>query len=209
MTTIDWYFDFISPFAYLQHEHLHRLPAGVELHYRPVLLAGLLGHWGSKGPAEIPGKRVFTYRHVTWLAHHVGVPFTMPTAHPFNPLKLLRLAIALDCQPDAVREIFRFVWRDGHLPDDTDALHALAGRLGVTDFEAAINAPAVKDALRRNTEEAAAREVFGVPTAYVNGELFWGFDATDMLLDYLADPGLLATPEMQRVSRLPAAAQRV
>jgi hypothetical protein len=72
-----------------------------------------------------------------------------------------------------------------------------------------IDDPDVKEALRRNTEQAIGRGVFGVPTAVVNGEIFWGEDSTDMLLDYLRDPGLFDDAEMRRVSELPIAAARV
>ena len=91
--TADWYFDFISPFAYLQWQAVRRLPGIVPV-CRPVLLAGLLSHHGHKGPAEIPSKRLFTYRHAQWRADRAGIPMTFPPAHPFNPLAALRLCIA-------------------------------------------------------------------------------------------------------------------
>ncbi|HXH03288.1 MAG TPA: 2-hydroxychromene-2-carboxylate isomerase [Candidatus Competibacteraceae bacterium] len=208
MRFLDWYFDFISPFAYLQQESFSRLPTDVAVRPRPVLLAGLLGHWGQKGPAEIPGKRRFTYRHVYWLAGHHGIPLRMPPAHPFNPLKPLRLAVALGATPEVVREIFRFIWRDGLDASSDEGLRALAARLGVADAAALIEGDEVKASLRANTDEAIARGVFGVPTFVVSGELFWGFDATGMLLDYLADPGLFDAPEWRRISELPAGVQR-
>jgi 2-hydroxychromene-2-carboxylate isomerase len=209
MQTLDWYFDFISPFAYLQQERFDRLPADVEVCCKPVLLAGLLDHWGSKGPAEVPAKRIFTYRHVHWLAGQHGIPFRMPPAHPFNPLKLLRLAIALGNQAGTIQEIFRFVWRDGQSTEDPSAWAALTAKLGLANAAARIDEPVVKQALRRTTEEAIARGVFGVPTFWVDGELFWGFDATGMLLDYLNDPSLFQDPEMQRISNLPVGVQRL
>ncbi len=205
---IDWYFDFISPFAYLQFTHLERLPGDVELRLVPVLFAGLLGHWEHKGPAEIPAKRVQTYRYCHWLAQRLGVPYRTPPAHPFNPLTALRLAIALDASRPVVAAIFDYIWGRGGDVDDRDAFATLAATLGVDDVEACIAAPAVKQTLRANTDAAIARGVYGVPTAAVGGELFWGFDTTDLLLDYLADPGLLATPEMQRLAALPSAATR-
>ena len=113
MTAADWYFDFISPFAYLQFATLAQLPRDLEITFRPVVLAGILNHLQHKGPAEIPGKRRFTYRHVQWLARHHGIALKFPPAHPFNPLRALRLAIALDCRRDAIVAIFRFIWRDG------------------------------------------------------------------------------------------------
>ena len=73
MPTIDWYFDFISPFAYLQSEQLASLGPRVAVRYRPILFAALLEANGSKGPAEIPAKRAFTYRFVVWQAKALGI----------------------------------------------------------------------------------------------------------------------------------------
>ena len=92
MATVDWYFDFISPFAYLQSEQLALLGPKTRVRYRPVLFAGLLAAHEHKGPAEIPRKRAFTYRFASWQAKRLGIPFKMPHEHPFNPLPLLRLA---------------------------------------------------------------------------------------------------------------------
>src|SRR5687768_8342398 len=94
-TSIDWYFDFVSPYSYICFNRLDELP--IEPSYKPVLFAGLLNHWGQKGPAEIPAKRRWTYRWCTWWAHELGVPLRFPAAHPFNPLQHLRLAIACGC----------------------------------------------------------------------------------------------------------------
>ncbi|MCB1748252.1 MAG: 2-hydroxychromene-2-carboxylate isomerase [Gammaproteobacteria bacterium] len=204
----EWYFDFISPFAYLQFKHFHRLPADLEVRLVPVLFAGLLGHWEHKGPAEIPAKRVQTYRYCHWLAGRLGVPFRVPPAHPFNPLVALRLAIALEAREEAVATLFDFIWSEGGDIAAPGALDTLATRLDVGNAAELVAAPAVKQALRDNTAAAIARGVYGVPTFAVDEELFWGFDATDMLLDYLADPALMADPEMQRLARLPSAATR-
>jgi len=208
MQTLSWYFDFVSPFSYLQSEHLHRLPADATVIFKPVLLGVVLQHWQSLGPAEIMPKRRFTYRYLLWLARRCGVPFRMPPVHPFNPLKALRLAIALDCRPNVIRDIFRYCWRDGHSIDDASAWAALLDHFGLADAEAAITAPEVKQTLQNNTQEAIDLEIFGVPTFVVDGEIFWGFDATDMLLDYLAEPTLFQDAEMQRISTLPMGVQR-
>lgn len=208
MRCVDWYFDFISPFAYLQWCCRDRLPAAVEIRPVPVLLAGLLGHWGSKGPAEVPPKRQFTYRYTLWLARRHNIPFKMPPAHPFNPLKALRLAIALDARPAAIDAIFAYLWRDGHALDDEVAWNGLLENLGVDAAQRIDEAPGVKSRLRQNTGDAVARGVFGVPTFAVGEELFWGFDATDMLLHYVHDPDAFGDPEMYRVGHLPEGVQR-
>ena len=208
MVAADWYFDFISPFAYLQSERLASLSPGIRIRYRPVLFAGLLGAHGQKGPAEIAAKRVFTYRFVVWQARKLGIPIKFPHEHPFNPLPLLRLAIACDCAPEAVHRIFRFVWRDGRLPDLPIEWAELAHDLDVPDAQARIAEPAVKDALRRNTEEAIARGVFGVPTLAIGDALFWGLDATEMARDYAAAGNRFTDPEYARVANLPEGVQR-
>jgi 2-hydroxychromene-2-carboxylate isomerase len=208
MASVDWYFDFISPFAYLQSEQLGLLGAKTRIRYRPVLFAGLLAANGQKGPAEIPRKRAFTYRFAVWQAKRLGIPLKMPHEHPFNPLPLLRLAIACDCAPDAVHRIFRFVWRDGRLPDLPIEWAELVADLRLPDAQRRIEEPEVKAALRRNTEEAIERGVFGVPTIAVGDELFWGADATPMAADYLAAGGRWTDPEYERVASLPVGASR-
>ena len=204
----DWYFDFVSPFAYLQCEQLQSLAPAISVRYKPVLLAGLLAANGQKGPAEIPAKRAFTYRFCVWQADRLGIALKFPPEHPFNPLPLLRLAIACDCRDDAIHRIFRFVWRDGRLPDLPIEWAELADGLGMPDAAARITAPDVKDELRRNTDEAIARGVFGVPTLALGDALFWGADATAMAADYVAAGCRFVDPEYARVAELPVGAER-
>ena len=203
---LDWYFDFISPFAYLQWSRLAELPASIELRLQPVLLAGILKRWGQLGPAEIAPKRRFTYRHVTWLAERAGLALTIPAAgHPFNSLPLLRLAWAVGPSRAVVARLFRFVWVDGHIPQQQPAWDALLAELAPAGYQE--TAP-IKEQLRAATDAAIARGVFGVPTAAVGGELFWGYDSTDMLLAYCRDPATLETAAMRRAVEVPVAAAR-
>jgi 2-hydroxychromene-2-carboxylate isomerase len=204
--TADWYFDFISPYSYLQSERLEALPFAVRP--RPVLFAGLLQHWGHKGPAELPTKRAFTYRQVAWLARREGIALRFPPAHPFNPIKVLRLAIALGCELPAIHAIFRYVWAEGGEVESEAGFAALCARMGVDDGPARIGAPAVKDALRANGEAALAAGVFGVPTLALDGRLFWGYDATAMALDYHRDPAGFESGEVARVDSLPVGTAR-
>ncbi len=209
MVTIDWYFDFVSPFAYLQLRRLLSEPHGAQVRFHPVLLAALLNHWGQLGPGEIAPKRVFTYRQLVWRARRDRVPLRMPSAHPFNSLKMLRLALAADCASQVVERLFQFVWSEGRLPDDPAAWDQFVASSDLAQAQTKIADADIKEALRRNTERAIAAGVFGVPTAVVNDEIFWGYDATDMLFEYCRNPGLFADPEMRRVSTLPIAAVRV
>ncbi len=208
MQQIDWYFDFISPFSYLASASLERLPHGIELRARPILFAGLLQHWDTRGPAEIAPMRRFTFRHVRWLAEREGIELEFPPQHPFNPLKLLRLCLLLGAEPALAQRLFRFVWAEGRSADDPDHWQALLEELGVPDADNRITAPEIKDELRRNTEQALAADVFGVPGFVVDGEVFWGYDAMDFLRAYLADPALLRTPGMRAADELPEGLQR-
>ncbi|HEY4375158.1 MAG TPA: 2-hydroxychromene-2-carboxylate isomerase [Burkholderiales bacterium] len=203
-----WYFDAISPFAYLHLKQFGRLPADLEIEYVPVLFAGLLKANGQKGPAEIAPKRVQTYRMCVFMAAEAGIPFRFPPGHPFNPLHALRLLCAAGASAAHVNAVFDCIWRDGldvNLPEN---FAALAARLEVTDAQAAIARPEVKQQLIANTERALARGIYGVPTFDFGGELFWGSDTIALMNAFAANPGLFAAGELARVSSLPAAAQR-
>jgi 2-hydroxychromene-2-carboxylate isomerase len=204
MKPIDLYFDFVSPFSYIALHRLHELGEAVTL--KPVLFAGLLNHWGQKGPAEIRAKRRWTYRWCHWWAGELGIPFRFPAAHPFNPLPHLRLALGCGSRPQAVQRIFRWIWMSGENANDVARFASLCAELGVAESE--LTAQPVKDALRKNTEEAAARGVFGVPSFVADGEVFWGADAIGFLGAFLKDPSILRNDEMRRLDELPVASAR-
>ena len=204
---LDWYFDFISPFAYLQWRRLRRDHADVALNPKPLLFAAILNHVGQLGPAEIPQKRRHTYRIVLWQARELGIPLHFPPAHPFNPLPALRLCLAAPDRMQAIDAIFAHLWEHGLQGDSIDALADVAKSLGIDDPAAAIARDEVKRELQANGEEAMALGVFGVPTLKVRDELFWGNDATGLALSYARDPATLDA-EMRRVDDLPEAVQR-
>lgn len=192
MKHITCYLDFISPYAYLAFEKLPLALMGhsYSMTYKPILFAALLKHHGQLGPAEMPPKRDWTYRQVLWLAHTQKVALQLPASHPFNPLPLLRLAVASHAQglPNryVVETLFQHVWQGGAEAADPARLEALTAQLAP---QRAVNSDEVKAQLKAHTDEAIALGVFGVPTFVVDGKLFWGFDALPMLQSYLAgDP---------------------
>jgi len=191
-----FYFDVISPYAALAFSQLSALEKQLEFEFVPVLFAGLLKHWTMKGPAELPAKRVHTYRHCVWIARQLGVPFRMPPRHPFNPLAALRLLIARGLQRDDMERTFAFIWQEGRDPEHE--MDALAARLGEPDWHAATARPEVKSALVASTEAAASAGLWGVPTIEVRGEFFWGVDTLDWVRAFAADPGLLAAEDFRR-----------
>jgi 2-hydroxychromene-2-carboxylate isomerase len=201
-----WYFDFVSPFAYLQFAAHPGIFQRSDVDMKPVLLAGLLKHFEHKGPAEIEPKRIHTYRYTQWQAEKYGIPMKYPPGHPFNSLHALRLAMALGSTYDTVKAIFDFIWVEGRSP--TDEFKVLCDALGVPGAEVLAAGESVKHGLRENTDAAIRAGVFGVPTFVVDDNLFWGVDATPMLLDYLDNPRLFESDEMKRLRYLPIAAAR-
>ena len=190
MKHITFHLDFISPYAYLAFEQLPETLKGISysVDYQPVLFAGMLKHHGQLGPAEIAPKRDWTYRQVMWLAHSLSIPIQMPASHPFNPLPLLRLAIA--CNSHATGQasryvcetIFRHVWCSGRDAGNMERIKALIAQLSPTHD---LQSEGVKSSLKINTDEAISQGVFGVPSFAVDDKVFWGLDALPMLRDYL------------------------
>jgi 2-hydroxychromene-2-carboxylate isomerase len=182
---LSFWFDPISPYSYLAFEQLPQALEGLSysVEYRPVLFAGLLKHWGQKGPAEIEPKRAWTFRQIAWQAHQLGIPIETPAQHPFNPLALLRLlhgCATAGGTPNrhACELVLRHVWRGGADPNDAARLDALRVQLAPARNPADA---AVKQALRDLTAQAVERGVFGVPTVGLDGRLFWGLDALAMV----------------------------
>lgn len=212
MKHLTFWLDPISPYAYLAFEQLPKVLQGlsVEVEYRPVLFAGLLKHWGQKGPAEIGPKRDWTYRQVAWLADRHGIALQMPAAHPFNPLALLRLAWA--CAPDGrtpsryvCETVLRHVWQGGAAADAGERLQALRAQLA-PPLDA--DDDAVKQRLRQATDDAIARGVFGVPTIEADGRRFWGFDALPMLRAALDGDAWFAGPAWDEATQVTAGVVR-
>ncbi|MFO1519070.1 MAG: 2-hydroxychromene-2-carboxylate isomerase [bacterium] len=191
MKNILFYFDFISPYVYLATLRLPNLlqETSATLTCVPVLFAGLLNAHGQKGPAEISAKRRYTFIDCLRLAHHDGVPLQGPPTHPFNPLPSLRMSMAVEPgrRWDFVRRAMNAAWAEGKDISQPEMLVALADEWefdGPTLWEKS-QSPEVKEALKRNTEEAIQKGIFGVPSFEVEGELFWGEDRMELLKSFL------------------------
>ena len=200
MKTIHFYLDFISPYAWLAFDALPRAMQGIthQVVHKPVLFAAMLKHHGQLGPAEMPGKRDWTYRQVLWLARQQGTPLQLPAMHPFNPLGLLRLATACDADGQPSRwvceTLFKHVWCTGQDAADAERLAVLTDQLGPAQ---PVDHAEVKQRLQSNTQEAIAQGVFGVPSFVVDDKLFWGQDALPMLRAYLMGDAWFDGPDWQ------------
>ena len=203
-----FFFDFNSPFSYLlleQHEKWPNMPFEV----LPIDYLKLLKHWGQPMPGLIPSKRVFTYRYALFRAEQLGIPFKMPPSHPFDSTKALRLAVAAGGEIGCIREIFRFIWKEGRDPATEQGFDDLCRHVGLPDGAKMIELEDVTAALKANVERAVELGVFGVPTFVVNGQLFWGEDTLPMVLYVARSPNWLEGAEVQRISNLPRTAPAV
>lgn len=211
MKQIDFYLDFISPYAYLAFEELPHALQGLSysVRYKPVLFGAMLKQLGQLGPAEIPGKREWTYRQVLWLAHCKGVALQLPATHPFNPLSLLRLATACEAAGEPNRfvceTVFRHVWTGGAEAADAQRTAALQQQLAPARDP---NADSVKQQLKAHTDEALAAGVFGVPAMVVDGRVFWGQDSLPMLRAYLEGDAWFIGEAWNAAAQLQSSVQR-
>lgn len=206
MKQLTFYFDLLSPYAYLAFHQLPQVLQGLsyQVRYQPVLFGGLLQHHGQLGPVEVVGKREWTYRQSVWLGRQLGIDLQLPAAHPFNPLPLLRLAIASDAQGYPNRfvcdTLFKFVWASGKNVSDPAHVAALTESLKPARSP---DAEDVKAQLRSFTEDAIAQGVFGVPSIQADDQMFWGFDSLPMLRQYLEGDAWFKTPAWTDAAKLP------
>jgi 2-hydroxychromene-2-carboxylate isomerase len=194
--TVEFYFDVVSPYSWLAARQAGRVEAtGARVEFRPVLFAGLLAAHGGKGPAEVPAKRAYTMRDVLRVAARLGVPAAFPPTHPFNPLRALRMCIAVDGH-DARRRfavaLMDAAWQGGRDLADDAALRdiARACALDGDTLLARAGDPEVKKRLLDATAAAVTAGIFGVPTWRVGDELFWGADRIDALVWHLHGHGI-------------------
>jgi len=218
MTTpdMDFYFDYLSPYAYFAWRKIQPLCQrySVNLRPHPVVFGKLLDHWGQLGPAEIVPKKIALYKYCYRYAKLHGFNFNPPRFHPFNPLPCLRLSLPEVCgehQSQLIDSLFFAGWSDGADLSSTKELEKILDSAGIDSASmlAAIETQEVKDALHRETELAIGQGVFGVPTCIVDGELFWGNDQLEHIELYLQGMDPLKPEYLEEMLARPRGIDRV
>jgi 2-hydroxychromene-2-carboxylate isomerase len=199
------WFDFISPYSYLALTQAESFAAGHGVRWivRPIFYAAILDATGRTGPAEIPIQRAYTLRDILRAAELLGVPLTGPPAHPFRSLHALRAAALVQDDPRALElavALSRAAWGEKRNLEDPAVIAEVASGVGFDGAGLAARAGSdeAKALLRKNTEEALAAGLCGVPTFEWQGELFWGHDRLDHLAARLA--GRIGSPEPRAVA---------
>ncbi len=193
--TVEFYFDFGSPAAYLAATQLPHVCAdtGAELVWKPMLLGGVFQATGNHSPAEIAPKGSYMTTDLQRFAKRYGVPFVHNPHFPINTLLLMRGATGVQMEQPArfaayVDAIYHAMWVEPRNLNDPAEVGAVLQAAGFDP--AALLALAgrqdVKDRLKAVTQEAVARGVFGAPTMFVGSDMFWGQDRLDFVREALA-----------------------
>jgi 2-hydroxychromene-2-carboxylate isomerase len=193
--TVDFYFDFGSPAAYLAWSQLPIICAetGARLVPKPVLLGGVFQATGNRAPMTVPLKGSYLFVDLARFAQRYGVPLTFNPNFPINTLTLMRVAVGLQMHSDPrfddyCAAMFKAIWVDGQNMNDPAVVGAVWAQTGFDPqvLSALSSEPTVKDALKAATESAVQRGVFGAPTFFVADQMYWGQDRLDFVRDALA-----------------------
>lgn len=188
MKKIEFYFDFLSPYSYLAWTWVRSTP--YEFEFYPVSMATIIASYDTKGPAQIEPKRNYLFKDLLRATKMNNIPFTTPKHLPFNSLYALRLALigtAGDKQKEIIDAIYRAGWEKGLDIGSDDVLKEILkeNNLYSDDLIEKMESKNARIELKANVERALQRELFGVPSFVVDGEMFWGYDSTKYLEMYL------------------------
>jgi 2-hydroxychromene-2-carboxylate isomerase len=191
---VEFFFDFGSPATYLAWTQLPRICAETEarLVYRPMLLGGVFQATGNASPVTVPAKGKYMLADLARYADRYGVPLRFNPHFPINTLVLMRGAVGMQMREpqrfaDYLKVMFEAMWAEGRNMGDATVVAEVLAQAGF-DASAVLALtvdPAVKDALKANTEEAVRRGAFGAPTFFVGDEMFFGQDRCEFVREAL------------------------
>ena len=187
---LEFYFDFISPYSFLAHKQIRKIEnkEGIKIIYKPVLLGGLHNLHGIKAPAFIPAKAKHMVRDCKLIAEKNNIRFKFNSYFPIRSLNLMRGVLV--AEEDNVKKyyidnIFNTIWRDGLNMNDTIVIQKILQNLNINPktFSLRTTSSLIKDLLRKKTNDAYEKGVFGAPTFVVNNKIFWGQDRIEFALE--------------------------
>jgi len=187
--SIDFYFDFISPYSYLAHKEIKTLKErkNIIFNYKPILVGGLHNLQGITAPAFIKPKLKHMISDCDLIAKKNKSTFIWNSKFPINSLNIMRGYLFIN---DETKDLYLDVIFDAYWKDDLDTsnekiLETLIKKckINLNDFFDGIKDPKIKDKLKDLTHEAHDKEIFGVPSFAVNNKIFWGQDRLEFALD--------------------------
>lgn len=188
---IDFYFDFLSPYSYVAWTWVRSKKEDYDWNYCPVSVPSVVDHYKTLGPAQIKPKRNYLFKDLLRYTALHNIPFTTPQNLPFNSLYALRLSlksVAGVHQYEIIDALFNAGWGKGLDIGNDDVIKEILAtqQLPVEDLFLKMEDRASRLELKKGIEDGLQRELFGVPTFFVDEEMFWGNDSIKYLEMYLA-----------------------
>mgnify|MGYP006086260571 CR=1 FL=1 len=184
--SIDFYFDFISPYSYLAHQKIKTIK-NVNFNYKPILVGGLHNLQGITAPAFIKAKLKHMKSDCNLIAKKDKCDFIWNTKFPINSLNIMRGYIFIT---NEVKNLYLNKMFDAYWKEDLDTFNdkvirsiLMKCKINSKDFFNGIKDSKIKDKLKTLTQEAQDKEIFGAPTFTVNNKVFWGQDRLEFALD--------------------------
>ncbi len=188
--SFDFYFDFISPYSFLAHKEVRKIEKknSIKIKYKPILLGGLHNLHGIKAPAFIPAKAKHMVRDCKLIAEKNSVKFKFNSYFPIRSLNLMRGVLVAEednYKSYYIDNIFNAIWQDGLNMNDENIIHRILKNLNINPktFLLRVTSSSIKDSLRKKTNEAFERSIFGAPTFVSNNKIFWGQDRIEFVLN--------------------------
>lgn len=189
--TVTFCFDFGSPYSYLAYNYLSPIKeTGAQIDLKPVLLGGIFKATGNQPPATVQKKGEYMFKDIQRWANKLDISFKMNPYFPILTVPHMRGAILAqkkDILEDYMQSMFDSMWLKGLNLNDQEILTQVASESGIdpNDFAEGISSDEIKDELRVNTQFAIDKGAFGVPTYFLENEMFWGIDSIKFLLESL------------------------
>jgi 2-hydroxychromene-2-carboxylate isomerase len=190
MATLEFFYDFVSPYSYLASTRVEAVAAraGATVRWRPFVLGGVFKATGNRAQFEIPAKARHMLTDLDRWARRLGVSLRFPTDFPFSPILSLRAALAAEAAGVLVpctHAVYRARWAEGRDIADPAVLTAVLSEAGLDGAALVAAAPNHKEALMKQTQEAIDRGAFGAPLFFVGTEMFVGNDRLDFVEEAL------------------------
>ena len=188
--SFDFYFDFVSPYAFLAHKEIKKIEKqnGIKIRYKPILLGGLHNMHGIKAPAFIPAKAKHMIRDCKLIAEKNKIKFKFNSYFPIRSLNLMRgvfVAEEDNYKNYYIDSIFNAIWQDGLNMNDENIIQKILKNLNVNPktFFLRSASSSIKESLRKKTNEAYEKGIFGAPSFVANNKIFWGQDRLEFALN--------------------------
>ena len=184
---IEFYFDFISPYTYLGHRRIENEGSGINFNYKPILLGGLHKLWNITPQAYIEPKKEFMIMDCEMVSKKFKIDFIFNSKFPLNTIKLMRGCLVLenDQLKEYIKLVFDAYWKNNDDVNDNKVLSKILNQIDIRldEFIDKIEKNEVKEKLKKFTNDAFKKKIFGAPTFVINNKNFWGQDRFEYAIE--------------------------